>query len=63
MNSLIASSSNGKVKTTLNQKRRFILINSAFSSSPVATCGPSDIPQIGQEPGPSRTISGCIGQV
>ena len=63
INSLMARSSKGNVKTTLNQKRRCISISSVFSSAPVATRGSSAIPQIGQEPGLSRTISGCIGQV
>src|SRR5437016_1966975 len=58
----MTSSSKSNVKYTHNQKRRCILISSTFSSSPVATRGSSVIPQIGQEPGPSRTISGCIGQ-
>ena len=38
--------------------------SSGFGPSvPVATIGSSAMPQIGQLPGPSRTIWGCIGQV
>ena len=63
MNSLIASKSKGRVNAVLTQNRRFMSISSAFSSSPVTTRGSSVIPQIGQKPGASRTICGCIGQV
>ena len=38
--------------------------SSGFSSSAAVTViGSSAMPQIGQEPGRSRTISGCMGQV
>ena len=37
--------------------------SSGFLSSSVTHAGSSAIPQIGQDPGSSRTISGCIGQV
>jgi len=38
--------------------------SSGFASSvAVTTRGSSAMPQIGQLPGPSRMISGCIGQV
>src|SRR5262245_49393016 len=60
----IASSSSGVVATTLTQNRRVMSVSSGFvSSSTVTTSGSSAMPQIGQEPGPSRTICGCIGQV
>src|SRR6202020_3565163 len=53
----------GIVSATLTQKRRVIETSSGFSScSATAVLGSSAIPQIGQDPGPSRTISGCIGQ-
>jgi hypothetical protein len=46
------------------QKRRRMSRSSGFSSgSAVATRGSSAMPQIGQCPGVSRTICGCIGQV
>ena len=37
--------------------------SSGFRSSSVTARGSSAIPQIGQAPGASRTISGCIGHV
>ena len=62
--SAIAIASNGTVSPALSQKRRVISRNSGFSSSAAVTVrGSSAIPQIGQLPGPGRTISGCIGQV
>ena len=46
------------------QKRRFMSTYSGFGpSSTVTVRGSSAMPQIGQLPGTSRTISGCIGQV
>src|SRR5260221_662924 len=49
---------------TLIQTRRVMSASTgAASSSAVLTRGSSAIPQIGQLPGPGRTISGCIGQV
>ncbi len=61
----IAASSSGRVKAAEIQKRRVIRASSGLSSpSPAAIVrGSSAMPQIGQAPGPSRTISGCIGQV
>jgi hypothetical protein len=38
-------------------------MSSGFLSSIVTVRGSSAMPQIGQLPGASRTISGCIGQV
>ena len=62
--SLIAISSSGSDRTTLTQNRRVMSTSSGFfPSSSVTMRGSSAIPQIGQEPGASRTISGCIGQV
>ena len=47
------------------QKRRVKSTSSGFGpSSPVGTpLGSKAIPQIGQSPGPTCSISGCIGQV
>ncbi len=60
----IATISSGPVSATLIQKRRVMSRSSGFSSScEVTVRGSSAIPQIGQWPGPGRTISGCIGQV
>ena len=55
----------GTVKAAASQSRRVMSRSSGFSSSvsPRAVRGSSAIPQIGHEPGSSRTISGCIGQV
>src|SRR5690349_9016748 len=61
--SLMLSANNGSDNATLTQKRRFISTSSELSSSSVAVRGSSAIPQIGQKPGASRTISGCIGHV
>ena len=60
----IARTNTGSASAVLIQKRRVMSISSAFSSSaPVAVMGSSAMPHLGQEPGSSRTISGCIGQV
>src|SRR4051812_38664784 len=60
----IAMISSGAVSTRLIQKRRDISRNSGFSwATAVTVRGSSAMPQIGQEPGCERTISGCIGQV
>ena len=64
MCSAIAMTSSGADRTTPTQKRRDISASSGLPSSPaVGVIGSSAMPQIGQLPGPSRTISGCIGQV
>ena len=56
--------SSGNDSTTPTQKRRVISASSGLPASPaVGVIGSSAMPQIGQLPGPSRTISGCIGQV
>lgn len=57
---------NGAVSTALTQKRLVMSVSSGFSSpssGAVIVRGSSAIPQMGQLPGASRTISGCIGQV
>ena len=57
------NASNGSERTTLIQNLLDMSANSGFVSSLVTSRGSSAIPQIGQLPGPDRTISGCIGQV
>ena len=57
---------NGAVSTALTQKRLVMSTSSEFSSpssGAVIVRGSSAIPQMGQLPGASRTISGCIGHV
>ena len=62
--SAMAIASSGMVSTRLIQKRRLMSRSSGFSSSGATTGrGSNAMPQIGQLPGPERTISGCIGQV
>ena len=47
-----------------DRSRRFMSTSSGFgASSSEIVRGSSAIPQIGHEPGPGRTISGCIGHV
>jgi hypothetical protein len=55
----------GKVSAAATQKRRVMSVNSASSWGVPAEIvfGSSAMPQIGQSPGLSRSISGCIGQV
>src|SRR5207237_4494949 len=55
----------GKVSAAPIQKRRVMSRSSELSSAEPAEIvrGSKAIPQIGQSPGRSRTISGCIGQV
>src|SRR5665213_850548 len=53
----------GTASTTLIQKRLVISTSSGLVSSAVASRSSSVMPQIGQEPGASRTICGCIGHV
>ena len=57
------SRNSGTVNTRLAQKRRLMSSSSGFFSSRVTVRGSRAIPQIGQDPGPLRTICGCIGQV
>src|SRR5690348_7395129 len=61
----IATIRSGIDRTALTQNRLVKSTSSGFGpSSPDGTpIGSSAMPQIGQEPGLSRTISGCIGQV
>src|ERR1022692_1173021 len=60
----IAITSSGAVSARLIQKRRVMSRSSGFSSVAAVTVrGSSAMPQIGHEPGPGRTISGCMGQV
>ena len=53
----------GEPSATLIHSRLVISISSGFDSSAVTSRGSSAMPQIGQLPGPARTICGCIGQV
>src|SRR3546814_13994619 len=61
----MASRNTGRVSAAPTQKRRVKSTSSGLGpSSPVGTpIGSSAMPQSGQSPGPSCTISGCIGQV
>src|SRR5262245_57024282 len=60
----IARMSSGAVSTAEIQKRRFMSVSSGFSTSSAVTVrGSRAMPQIGQAPGPSRTICGCMGHV
>src|SRR6202521_233868 len=59
----MAMARSGAVNAKLIQKRRVMSRSSGLSSSTVTVRGSSVIPQIGQFPGPARTICGCIGQV
>src|SRR5262249_6945280 len=54
----------GSVSAKLIQNRRVISASSELSSScALTTRGSNAMPQIGHEPGWSRTIPGCIGHV
>ena len=60
----MSSRNTGAVSTSPIQKRR--VMSASSGSGPIAAAGSSGssaMPQIGQAPGPSRRISGCIGQV
>ncbi len=57
------TASKGSVSTAPIHKRRVMLTSSGLAAFRVTVRGSSAMPQIGQEPGPSRTICGCIGQV
>src|ERR1700736_5941019 len=61
----IARIKTGSVSAAPIQSRRVMSVNSESSSGLAAEMvfGSSAIPQIGQAPGLSRSISGCIGQV
>jgi len=58
------SSASGTVNTALPHKRRVMSMSSGLGpSSRDDSSGSSAMPQIGQLPGASRRICGCIGQV
>ncbi len=61
----IETTSSGIVSAAPIAKRRRKSTSSGFGpSSPAGTpLGSSAMPQIGQSPGPTCSISGCIGQV
>src|SRR5579883_651494 len=63
INSDTIRASTGRDRTTLIQNRLDMSASSGLDSVPEISRGSSAIPQIGQEPGSERTISGCIGQV
>jgi hypothetical protein len=60
---IIAIRTTGALSVAAIQKRRFTLRSSLSSSASVGITGSSAIPQIGQWPGPTWRICGCIGQV
>src|ERR1019366_8881171 len=57
------NTSMGTASATLIHSRLVISASSGLVSSAVTSRGSSAMPQIGHEPGASRTICGCIGQV
>src|ERR1017187_6976938 len=57
------SASMGTASATLTHSRLVIASNSGLVCALVASRGSSAMPQIGHEPGASRTICGCIGHV
>ena len=60
----MAIANSGAVSAALTQNLRVMSRNSGFSSWVAVTVrGSRAMPQMGQEPGPARTISGCMGQV
>ncbi len=61
--SAMAMNSRGAIKTRLIQNRRVMSTSSGLTSVVVTVRGSSAMPQMGQKPGSSRTIWGCIGQV
>ena len=62
--SAITPTSSGSARMALTQNRRRMSRYSALGpSSTVTVFGSSAMPQIGQRPGPTCSISGCIGQV
>jgi hypothetical protein len=63
MNAETISASMGAASAMLIQSRLVISASSGFACSAVTSRGSSAMPQIGHEPGPSRTICGCIGHV
>ena len=60
----ISTTTTGSARASPSQKRRLISTSSGFGSDVAATSsGSSAMPQIGQAPGPTWRICGCIGQV
>jgi hypothetical protein len=59
----MAMKTSGAESATPTQNRRCMLLSSGLSASAVGVFGSSAMPQIGQLPGASRTICGCIGHV
>src|ERR1017187_7222363 len=57
------SASMGTASATLIHSRRVMSASSGLVSSTATSRGSSAMPQIGHEPGASRTICGCIGHV
>ena len=53
----------GTVQTTAIFILRTKSLYTLFSSESVGSIGTKSIPHMGQEPGPSLTTSGCMGQV
>ena len=58
----IVSTTKGTATAALIHMRRVKSVNSSLGASEGKT-GSSAMPQIGQDPGASRMICGCIGQV
>ena len=60
----MAMITSGRTRTAPTMKRRRMSTYSALGpSSTEMVFGSSAMPQIGQSPGPTCSISGCIGQV
>src|SRR5205085_12160813 len=59
----IAMKTSGMLRAALTQNRCVWSCSSALSSSPPPATGTSAMPHFGHEPGPTCTISGCIGHV
>jgi hypothetical protein len=60
----ISSTTTGAASAMLKAKRRRMSTNSGLGPVlALGVIGSSAMPQMGHAPGPSRTISGCMGQV
>src|SRR6266540_191864 len=60
----ISSARTGSVSTSATQNRRVMSASSGFGAASAETnSGSSAMPQIGQKPGPTCRICGCIGHV
>jgi hypothetical protein len=60
----MTNASSGRVRTSPIQNRRAMSTSSGSGPSTALTVrGSSAMPQIGHDPGASRTICGCIGHV